>query len=322
MDFRTKVDIKPSENKISHNKKVLLIGSCFTENISNRLKHLRFDILQNPFGIVYNPFSIATQLTHLLDNKQFTLNEIEQKGEIFFSFEHHSDFSSLSSHECLTKINDAIIHAASYLPASDFLLITFGSAWVYSFKRSGKIIANCHKLPDYEFDRKMLTIDEIVEQYSGLIRRLVTKNHHLKIIITVSPVRHWRDGAMGNQLSKSTLLLAVAELCKLYKQVEYFPSYEIMMDELRDYRFYADDMLHPSKVAIDYIWERFAETYFTDETVSLAAQINKINKAMQHKPFNADSAEHRKFVANVRHQIDEIKKTYPKINFDEKNESN
>ena len=212
----------------------------------------------NPFGTLYNPSSIAEAIRMLLQPEQFTGDDLFQHEGIYHSFSHHSRFSSPSETECLANINRRLFSSADTILKAQRMILTFGTAWVYKLKSSGKVVSNCHRLPEKMFDRQLLTVGEIVAEWKSLLLSLWKQNPELKILFTVSPIRHWKDGAHGNQLSKATLLLAIDALQKEFPEhTAYFPAYEIMMDELREYRFYADDMLHPSTTAIEYIWERF-----------------------------------------------------------------
>ena len=228
-------------------------------------------------------------------------------GGLFHSFDHHSRFSALTAEACLNQINTRLESSALFLRQCKRLIVTWGTSWVYREKESGTIVGNCHKLPERYFIRQRLTVEEIVDDWKSLLQELKDINPELKILFTVSPIRHWKDGAHGNQLSKAALLLAIDELNSLFpEQTSYFPSYEIMMDELRDYRFYADDMLHPSVQAIDYIWEQFVTNELDTESQNILKDCLEIQKAMAHKPFNPDSEAYRKFILQTLLKIDRL----------------
>jgi hypothetical protein len=285
MKFRTEISIQPSEFKISHDCKIAIQGSCFAENIAVKLSDAGFSIDVNPFGIAYNPFSLSQNLNRLLDNRPYTADELFNDNEIFHSFSHHSRFSGKNPDVVLTKINSRMEQSLAFLRTARLLIVTFGTAFVYRLQSTGEIVSNCHKLPAKLFTYQRSTIEDIVQEWNSLIVRLQTLFPSLRLLFTVSPIRHWKDGAHGNQLSKSTLLLAVDEIIKNRSHCYYFPAYEILLDDLRDYRFYADDLLHPSSQAIDYVWEKFAEAWFDNETVKKARAFEKIHQSQKHVPI-------------------------------------
>lgn len=289
MELQTKIDLPKAEFQISHGHSLMMLGSCFTENIGGKLSYFKFDVDINPCGIVYNPLSAAGVLKLLLAGKPFTEDSLMEYGGKWISLMHHGSFSSPDRAACLRQINERLIPAAGRLPGLDLLILTFGTAWVYRYKSDGRIVSNCHKIPASAFERFCLRPEEIVEEYALLIRQLQEVNPELRIIFTVSPIRHWKDGAHGNQLSKAVLLLAIDQLIRRFGRTYYFPSYEIVMDELRDYRFYAEDMLHVSPVAVEYIWERFQEVYIGDETRRFMGRVDKINKTLMHRPADSGS---------------------------------
>ena len=213
------------------------------------------------------------------------------------------------------SINTRLERAADFLKKTDFLLITFGTAWVYRHRKSGIIVSNCHRFPGSDFERFRLSVEEIVKVYQALLAELREKNPHLKVIFTVSPIRHWKDGAHANQTSKAVLLLSAEELCRTIPQTYYFPAYEILMDELRDYRFYADDMLHPSALAIEYIWEKFRDTWISPRIYDLMLRVDKLNKGLAHRPFSATSADYLNFKKRLAEEIQVLKKINQNIVF-------
>lgn len=313
--YRTIINPEPSPNKIGYKSPVLLLGSCFTENIGNKMTDLKFPVIVNPFGVMYNPVSVQKGLEILIDQKKFTANDLHFYNEQWLSFYHDTEFSHPDQSVSLNKINTEIETASKLLRNANNIIITFGTVWIYKYLKTGNIVSNCHKIPAKEFERVKLSIAEIFVEWANLINRIKELNPALKIIFTVSPVRHWKDGAVENQLSKSTLLIAIHQLKDQFDNVEYFPAYEIMMDDLRDYRFYADDMLHPSKVAIDYIWEHFCETYFTKETKEIIKEVEKINSAKNHRPLNPETTAHKKFIESQLIELDQIEKKFPFLDF-------
>lgn len=317
--YFTKVKVDDPGWRIDHQQKLMMVGSCFTENIGHRLKRFKFQVDLNPFGILYNPESIAKSLRVLMDGKNYEQSDLFIHDGVWHSFDHHSRFSSKSADEVLEGINDQILHSRQHLKESSYLILSFGTAWVYELKKTGEIVSNCHKLPASDFKRLRLTPGEIVEDYRELISALWKFNPNLKILFTVSPVRHWKDGAVENQLSKSTLLLAVDRLIKGFglEQCAYFPSYEIVMDELRDYRFYAPDMLHVNEQAVDHIWGKFSQVMLTNESLEINKQVLKVVKAKEHRSFNPGTEQHKKFLFYNLNEIDRLMKNFPFLNLKE-----
>ena len=299
MILQTNVEIPPSYLKITYQDSILTLGSCFAENIGLKMQQEYFNTEVNPFGVLYNPVSISNSIRLLLKNKPFTTSDLFENRGLWQSFSHSSLFSGVNSGQCLENINERFQKAADLFQTTGFLVLTFGTAWVFEDRQSGSVVSNCHKLPSDRFTRRRLTIDEIVADYSKLIIELSDKLPDLKLIFSVSPIRHWKDGAHENTISKSILLLAVDELHKQFDNVHYFPAYEIQMDELRDYRFYAADMLHPSEVAVDYIWQKFCETYFSESTLKLKKELEQLTADLAHRPLHPESEEYRQFKASI-----------------------
>ena len=278
MEFRTKVHIHNKGISLSHRYKYLLLGSCFSDSIGDKLMNAGFDCVANPFGALYNPLSI--------------MNALSMRDDEFYRWTQKS---------CDDLNFDQVIHT------TNVFILTFGTAWVYELKETGHVVANCKKQPETLFSRRRITIEEIVEKYAQFIENIVVPNHKT-ILFTVSPIRHKKDGLHENQLSKSILLLAIDCLCKAYpNNCYYFPSYEIMLDELRDYRFYADDMLHPSQVAVQYIWECFQQTYFCPKTIEFIEQFEHLNRILHHQPLDASNTAHQQLVAQTIEQINQLK---------------
>jgi len=309
--FQTQVDIPATDLKISYQDSIMTLGSCFAENIGNKLSNAYFDTDSNPFGVLYNPVSISDSLKLLLENKPFTAQDLFENRGLWQSFAHSSLFSATTAIKCLENINERYQISTDFIRKTNFLLITFGTAWVFEDKQSGSVVSNCHKLPSDRFTRRRLTVEEIVAVYSNLINELTDKLPNLKLIFSVSPIRHWKDGAHENTISKSTLLLAVDELQKQFDNVHYFPAYEIQMDELRDYRFYAADMLHPSEVAIEYIWHRFGETYFDETTRKIKKELEQLSTDLAHRPLHPETEEYRQFKAAIEKKKAVLLLNYP-----------
>lgn len=305
MEFKTTLNFKKEDFSISYQDPILLIGSCFIEHIGKKLSSLKFSTCVNPTGVVYNPISIQKTIEILLNNRRFTKQDLFFHGGLWNSFSHHSRFSDKDQSICLEKINSEIETSVSFFKTCKFLFLTFGTAFVYELE-SGEVVSNCHKLPAKTFIKRMLSVDEIYENYKNLIQKIQTLNPEIKIVFTVSPIRHLADGFHQNQLSKSTLLLAIDRICQNSTNTYYFPSYELVLDDLRDYRFYAQDMAHPNELAVAYVWEYFSESYFDKTTKAMIKKVESIIRDLNHKPFNPDSDEYRKFQEQLQRKIDEL----------------
>lgn len=310
MNFRTQVELPKKDAEIKHSDRIMLFGSCFAENIGNLMSGNKFQCDINPFGILYNPLSVAEALSQIAAGKAYVDADLFYSDGCWHSFMHHSSFSDVSREACLSRINARLEQAVEELPHLDWLMITWGTAWLYVLKETGTVVGNCHKQPDKLFLRRLLSVDEIVNTYVLLLDKIRKVNPNLKVLFTVSPIRHIKDGLHGNQISKSTLLLAVHALLQQCQDCYYFPSYEVMMDELRDYRFYADDMLHPSSVAVSYLWECFSECYFSKETKRIMDEWEEIRKALNHKPFDAHSESYRNFLTQIVLKINRLKEKF------------
>jgi len=315
--FRTEVTISPSPHKINYRSSILFIGSCFTENIGEKMQEYKFNADINPFGIVYNPLSVKQNLDVLLAGKKYVKEDLFYFTDRWVSFDHHSRFSDHDPESCLKRINQRIDYSAKRIKETDFLIITFGTAWIYKLSDSGKLVSNCHKLPSKFFQRELIKIEDIEQNYKTLINALLEINPHIRIIFTVSPVRHWKDGPVQNTISKSILLLAIHELVHLFDCSEYFPAFEIAIDDLRDYRFYETDMLHPNSQMTDYIWHKFCQVYFDDETVKIMKDLEKLIHAIRHKPFYPGSDQHREFLRKQVAYIQSMEGKYPFLNLSE-----
>jgi hypothetical protein len=336
MQFTTPVNIKPKKT-IDHNSRIVMLGSCFAENIGKKLIDCGFNVVMNPMGILYNPISIHFALERIIEGREFTEEELFYHNGLWASFMHHGSFSHSDKNEALRMINERLHKAHQQLKNATHLIITFGSAEVY--EHNGKVVSNCHKLPSRQFTHRLLSIDEITNAYleqsdeslttqycppilggraEPTVLSRMAKNGRggqhssLLTIFTVSPVRYLGEGAHHGQINKSTLLLSTDQICK-ETGADYFPSYEIMMDELRDYRYYAADMIHPSDIAVEYIFERFTETYLTDEAIRTAEEVKKIKKSLAHRPLHPDSEEYEKFKKKLSQQINAIAQKYPNV---------
>ena len=317
MNLQTKITVAAPDFSIDYNSRLMMLGSCFAENMGSKFSYYKFDVDVNPCGIIYNPLSVANVLRLLVEGKRFEKNDLREVGGKWVSLFHHGAFSSADPDECLHRINDRLTKATGELRTLDLLVITWGTAWVYTYIPENIIVSNCHKIPSREFERSRLSVEDIVREYLVLIERLREINPGLRILFTVSPIRHWKDGAHGNQLSKATLLLAIDRLREEIQHVYYFPAYEIVLDELRDYRFYAEDMLHVSGFTVDYIWERFLYSFISPEVFGLMNQIGRINKGVAHRPFEPQSEEYQRLVKKMLAEIAMISRSYPMIDFSE-----
>jgi hypothetical protein len=315
MEFTTKVEITPHPLKIGYSSGTVLIGSCFADNIGEKLESYKFKVAHNPFGVMYNPVSVKNNLDILIEEKYFTKDDLYWFNDRWISFSHYSAFSGTNADQSLERINTSIKDSAEILKSAGFLFITLGTSWVYEFTETGKIVANCHKIPSEKFRRFLLKTNQVVDLFSEMIQKLKEVNPSLHIVFTISPIRHWKDGAVKNQVSKSVLVLAVHELVEKFENVSYFPAYEIFMDELRDYRFYAEDMLHPSRFAIEYIWSAFVQAYIGADDLPLMKEIEKIIQATKHRPFNPNSLEHKSFLKNNLQKIEQLQLKYPFLDF-------
>jgi len=319
MNFRTIVKLPDFDFEITHKHKCLLIGSCFAENMGEKLSGTKIPNLVNPTGINYNPASIYNTLRTIMELSFLKSEDLFLSNELWNSFSFHSKFSGISKNNTLENINNSIEKSNSFLKSCDYLFITLGTSYYYLLKEKGIIVSNCHKQPSEIFERKFLEPECIKNLWNDLIKELKAFNTKLKIIFTVSPIRHWKDGAIDNMYSKSSLHLAIRDLLinNEFKDMYYFPAYEIVNDELRDYRFYAEDMIHPSATAIEYIWERFGDAFFSNETIILNKKINKIIQASKHRPFNKDTNKYKVFCEKILNEILTIENNHPYLNMDE-----
>jgi hypothetical protein len=310
MEFILKVKVPEYSFKIDYGQSIGLWGSCFTEHIGRFLEQSLFNTAINPCGIIYNPISILEALQLSIGIKTLDENTLFEKDGIWYSWAHHSQFWGNTKTELLQKIESQTI-----IKVPNIMMITFGTSYAYQLKSNGKIVANCHKVPGNQFSKMLLSSNEIVGAWREEIQKLLVIQPDLKIILTVSPVRHWRDGAAENTLSKSILIQAVHELKALFPEhVFYFPAYEIVLDELRDYRFFKEDMIHPNEQAVAYVWEQFCNAFFNVSTNEILKKIQQISKAVQHKPFQKNDA-YQVFKLKTMNKIQELKNSNPNLDF-------
>lgn len=316
MNLQTHIPFsKYIKSLIDYNSKITLLGSCFSDNIGKKLSYHKFQSVLNPFGILFHPKAIESVIKNAISKKEYTEEDLFFFNGCWHCFEAHSKLSSSSKEQVLVELNKASASMNTALKSSTHIIITLGTSWIYRFLESGQIVANCHKVPQHKFKKELLSVTEINKSVSSIISLIREVNPDINFIFTVSPVRHLKDGFIENQLSKSHLISALHQIIKIHENTFYFPSYEIMMDELRDYRFYKEDMIHPNQIAINYIWEKFYENWFSDEALDLKKQVLKIQRGLEHKPFNPNSNEHRKFLASLQEKIETLKKKYSHITF-------
>jgi hypothetical protein len=316
MNFTTKIPIEKSNNPIAYSSKIMSMGSCFAENMGEKFSYFKFQNEVNPFGIIFNPVSIENIISRVVNDKKFTEDDIFYHNDLWHCFEVHSELSNPNKEAFLEKLNQ-LLNAIHYqIGTLTHLLITYGTSWVYRNKVSKSIVANCHKVPQSQFEKEILSVEIIENSIRNTIDFIQKVNPNCTLIFTVSPVRHIKDGFIENQRSKSHLIASLHNVVtSSLPKCNYFPSYEIMMDELRNYRFYAEDMLHPSQTAIDYIWERFVATSISEEIYSVMEEVNSIQKALSHRPFNPNSESHQKFLRLLQIKIDKIQRQFPALSF-------
>ncbi len=313
--FRTVLPDIDFPKDINPMHKLLCMGSCFAENIGNRLKDAKFQVNINPFGILFNPISIADSLDFLLQKKYFETVDIFEHEGIWQSFMHHSRFGALDADIALANINEALRIARADLQSADWLIVTLGTANVFVDKQTDKVVANCHKLPANRFERKQLQLPEIEQSLHATFERLQTQYPNLKILLTVSPIRHIKDGLIENQRSKARLILAAESLTNTMANIFYFPAYELLMDDLRDYRFYEKDMIHPNEQAVDYIWDYFNNNLFSETTKTLLSEIEGLRSAATHRPFQVDSAAYQHFAKATLDKINVLCARFSHLDF-------
>lgn len=308
MKFRTEVPVKEASEKLYYQDSILLLGSCFSVHIHTKMNGLKFNTQSNPFGIVYNPLSLSSQLLRIVNNQTYTAKELQFNNERWFSFDHHSDFSFTDKNECLTAINESVDLAHKQLKSAKFLFLTLGSSWAYHRNQNREIVSNCHKIPAKEFTKFLISSNDMIEQLSFAISEIKKLNPNIQIVFSVSPVRHLADGFFENQVSKGRLFDAIHQLQENDDSIGYFSSYELLLDDLRDYRFYNSDLVHPSKDAIQYIWEKFEETYISNTARTTITKVEKVIQAANHRPFNPKSEAHQKFVTKTLSSIKNLEK--------------
>lgn len=314
MKLQTQIPLQPEPyNPIDYHSKILLIGSCFVENIGQKFEYFKFQNLQNPFGILFHPLAIENLITNAINKKVYTEKDIFFHNEQWHSYETHSRLSNTSKNSLLNTLNEIVKSTHQQINKSTHFIITLGTSWVYRHIETDKLVANCHKVPQKKFIKELLSVDEVLESLEVMVTLIRSANTKASIIFTVSPVRHLKDGFVENTRSKAHLISAIHQMVDPKSHIHYFPSYEIMMDELRDYRFYDDDLIHPNSTAINYIWDKFQMVWISEKASKTMETVDEIQKGMLHRPFNPNSEAHQNFLQKLELKKQKLKKEYPKM---------
>ncbi|MEC7263106.1 MAG: GSCFA domain-containing protein [Bacteroidota bacterium] len=319
MELQTKVPLKPADHPIDYQGKVLLLGSCFVENMGDKLEYFQFPQYQNPFGVLFQPLALENLVKRALEGTFYQPDEVFCQEGIWRCFDAHSEVRSDDQKTLVELLNQRLRLTRQWVESASQIIITLGTAWVYEHNVSQKNVANCHKVPQKEFTKKLLSVDAIQSSLENLVSLIGKANPKAKLIFTISPVRHLKDGFVENQQSKAHLVTALHQMVSSRAQsrdLHYFPAYEIMMDELRDYRFYAQDMVHPNVLAVDYIWEKFKSVWISSEAYPIMEEVESVRKGLQHRPFNPGSEAHEKFRTSLRAKITYLQERYPFMKFE------
>jgi GSCFA family len=317
MEFQLPIQINTLPQPITYKDKILLMGSCFTEHIGNKLQELKFNVLQNPNGILFDPHSVAASLVSYVLNKQYRADDLFYLDELWQSWQHHSIFSSTNESECLRMINESQSRANAFLKEAGWIVITLGSSFSYRLVENEMPVANCHRAPAQTFRKHMMSIEEISTELDNCIRQLFHFNDKLKIIFTVSPVRHIRDGVVENNRSKARLIEVVHQLVNKFDRLFYFPAYELLIDVLRDYRFYDIDMVHPNYPATEFVLEKFTQACMDEPSRQIMDEVKKIVIARKHKPFQPATHAHQQFLSTHLGKTKDLQKRFPFLNWEE-----
>ena len=310
MILQTEIKIQPLEQTIHYGDGLLFLGSCFADEVGGLCRGLGFDALVNPFGVLYNPASIAQSVTRLDNGKPFTSEEVIRVGEgQYCTFSHNTAFWNVSESALLEQVNQSLAEAHAHFVKSKWIILSLGTSWVFRDKENGLVVSNCHKLPAARFERVFLSVEQSVHYLAEIVQRHPEK----QFIFTVSPLRHLKDGLHENQLSKAALLLSVDQVCKQFCNTHYFPAYEILLDELRDYRFYKEDMVHPTEQAVRYIWERFADYAIDPKEKPAMKAAAELKQMLQHRPLFPESESFKKFEQLKEKKISELKRDFPRV---------
>ena len=315
MNFTTKIPIAKSNAPIDYSSRIISLGSCFAENMGGKFDFFKFQNTTNPFGIIFNPVSIEKIIDRAINLKYFTESDLFFHNELWHCYEVHSDLSNENKEVFLSNLNQILKETNQQLMDATHIIITYGTSWIYKLKSSNEVVANCHKVPQNQFDKEILSVEEIEKSIQNTLDLIQKVNPNCNVIFTISPVRHLKDGFVENQRSKAHLITALHTSISHLPTSMYFPSFEIQMDELRDYRFYAQDMLHPNAIAIDYIWERFCESTIAVEANPIMQEVASIQKGMAHRPFHPQSISHTKFLQTLSEKAAQLKAQFPFMNF-------
>ncbi len=315
MKLMLDVDIKPPSKKITYSDNIFLIGSCFTDHIGRRLDDLKFSVLQNPNGILFDPVSVSKSLSSYIENKQYEQSDLFCLHELWQSWNHHSMFSGMVAEEVIDNINHSQSKAHDHLKKSDWLIITLGSSFSYRLIEDQQPVANCHRAPGRWFNKHLLSSEETIQSLEYSIDKLKIFNSELKIIFTISPVRHIRDGVVENNRSKARLIEAVHHLVEKYNYTYYFPAYELVIDILRDYRFYDIDLVHPNYAATEFVFNKFEQSFIAEEAQVFMEEIKKISNSYKHKPFQPKTESHKLFLQNTLQNVKSLKERLPQLDF-------
>ncbi|RAJ15206.1 GSCFA domain-containing protein [Olleya aquimaris] len=321
MEFQTEIKLKKQkDNLIDYHSKILLLGSCFSENIGETFQYYKFQNYINPYGVLFHPKAIETLVSNALNGKKYTENDVFLNNEQFYCYDAHSRLSNTTKSLVLHQLNAALQKTNHYLKHATHIVITLGTAWVYRLQDTKQIVANCHKMPQKQFDKELLSVQDVVVSLQSITNQIHQVNPKVNVIFTVSPVRHIKDGFVENTQSKSHLITAIHQFLNNQSSIDkyqsyYFPAFEIMMDQLRDYRFYKEDMIHPNKIAIQYIWERFKQVWISESTEEIIDEVAYVQKGLQHKPFNPNSEAHLNFIEQIKSKQHILSKKFPHIKF-------
>ncbi len=321
MNLQTNIPLtKQSSNLIDYKSKILLLGSCFVENIGEKLEYFKFQNLVNPFGVLFHPKAIETLISRALILDFYSEEDVFFHNEQWHCFDVHSKLSNASKADLLNDLNNQIDITNQQIKTSTHIIITLGTSWVYHSLETKNTVANCHKVPQKQFKKELLSVNEITASLKNMLSLIKSINHNVQVLFTVSPVRHLKDGFIENAQSKAHLVTAIHQVLNQKSPIEnrnsyYFPSYEIMMDELRDYRFYKEDMLHPNETSINYIWEKFIDVWVSIEAQKTMKEVESIQKGLTHKPFNSNSEAHLKFLNNLEEKKAVLKSRFPNMRF-------
>lgn len=315
MDLMLNFNAPKANKEINHRHKILSVGSCFTEHIGNALKDLKFSVLQNPNGILFDPVSVCQSLTSYIYNQQYSEKDFFQLNELWHSWQHHSRFSHTHLQTAIENINRSQTEAHLFLKEADWLIVTLGSSFSYRLvEESYTPVANCHRAPAQWFQKHLLGIDEMIAKLDNAIHQTFHFNKKVNIIFTISPVRHIRDGVIENNRSKARLIEAVHHLVNKFDRLFYFPSYEIVIDVLRDYRFYDIDMVHPNYLATDFVLQQFMQAYMSAETIALNKELKSINIALKHRTAHPQTEAHQKFLQSYLQKVTQLQQQHPHLN--------